>query len=106
MFDKGALDATCDKGALDTTCDKGALDTTCDNGALDTTCDKGALDATCDKGALDTTCDKVFQWLATGWWFSPSTLVSSTNKTDRQDITEILLKVALNTITPTLISWY
>ena len=28
-------------------------------------------------------------------WFSP---VSSTNKTDRHDITEILLKVALNTI--------
>jgi hypothetical protein len=32
-------------------------------------------------------------------WFSPGTLVSSTNKTDRHDITEILLKVALNTIT-------
>ena len=31
----------------------------------------------------------------TGWWFSP---VSSTNKTDRHDITEILLKVALNII--------
>jgi len=27
--------------------------------------------------------------------------VSSTNKTDHQDITELLLKVALNTITPT-----
>ena len=47
-------------------------------------------------GVLDTTlCDKVCQWLATGLWFS---LVSSTNKTDRHDITEILLKVALNTI--------
>jgi hypothetical protein len=32
------------------------------------------------------------------WWFSPGTLVSSTNKTDCYDITEILLKVALNTI--------
>jgi hypothetical protein len=32
-------------------------------------------------------------------WFSPDTLVFSTNKTDRYDITEILLKVALNTIT-------
>ena len=32
----------------------------------------------------------------TGWWFSP---ISSINKTDRHDITEILLKVALNTIT-------
>ena len=31
-------------------------------------------------------------------WFSPDTQVSSTNKTDRHDITEILLKVALNTI--------
>jgi hypothetical protein len=30
-----------------------------------------------------------------GQWFSPGTLVSSTNKTDRHDITEILLKVAL-----------
>jgi hypothetical protein len=33
-----------------------------------------------------------------GQWSSLSTLVSSINKTDRQDITEILLKVALNTI--------
>jgi len=39
--------------------------------------------------------------LATGWWFSPGTPVSSTNKTDRHDITEMLLKVALNTITQT-----
>jgi hypothetical protein len=47
-------------------------------------------------GVLDTTlCDKVCQWLATGWWFSPDTPVSSTNKTDRH---VILLKVALNTI--------
>jgi hypothetical protein len=30
----------------------------------------------------------------------PGTLVSSTNKTNRHDITEKLLKVALNTITP------
>jgi hypothetical protein len=29
-------------------------------------------------------------------WLSPSTLVSSTNKTDRYDIAEVLLKVALN----------
>jgi hypothetical protein len=34
-------------------------------------------------------------------WFSPGTPVSSTNKTDRPDITEILLKVALNTIDQT-----
>ena len=32
-----------------------------------------------------------------GQWFSPGTLVSSTNKIDHYDITEILLKVALNT---------
>jgi hypothetical protein len=31
----------------------------------------------------------------------PGPLVSSTNKTDRHDITEILLKMALNTIKPT-----
>ena len=47
---------------------------------------------------LDATlCD--CQWLVAGQWFS---LVSSTNQTDHQDITEILLKVALNTITLTL----
>ena len=34
-------------------------------------------------------------------WFSPGTPVSSTNKTDHHDITEILLKVALNTINHT-----
>jgi hypothetical protein len=34
--------------------------------------------------------------LETGWWFSP---VSSINKTDRDDIAEILLNVALNAIT-------
>ena len=55
------------------------------------------------RDVLDTTlCDKVSQWLVAGWWFSPGTLVSSTNKTDRHDITELLLKVALNTITLTL----
>jgi hypothetical protein len=41
---------------------------------------------------------KFVQWLATGPLFSPGTLVSSTNKTDCHDITEIMLKVALNTI--------
>jgi hypothetical protein len=49
-------------------------------------------------GVLVTTlCDKVWKWLATGRWFSP---VSSSNKTDCHDITEILLKVTLNIITP------
>jgi hypothetical protein len=43
-------------------------------------------------------CDKVCQCLATCQWFSQSTPVSSTNKTDRYDITEVLLNVKLNTI--------
>ena len=47
-------------------------------------------------GVLDTTlCDKVCQWLAAGQWFSLGTPVSSTNKTDHHDKSEILLKVAL-----------
>ena len=46
---------------------------------------------------LETTlCDKVCQWLETG------TPVSCTNKTDRYDIAEILLKVSLNTIILTI----
>jgi hypothetical protein len=50
-------------------------------------------------GVLDKTlCDQVCQWLAADLWFSPGTSVSSTNKTDRHNITEILLKVALNPI--------
>jgi hypothetical protein len=36
----------------------------------------------------------------TGRWFSPGPPVSSTNKTDHHDITEILLKAALDTIKP------
>jgi hypothetical protein len=38
--------------------------------------------------------DKVYQLLAHGWWFSPG---SSTTKTGRHDIAEIVLKAALNT---------
>jgi hypothetical protein len=37
----------------------------------------------------------------TGQWFSLGPPVSSTNKTDCQDITKILLKVELNTIKQT-----
>jgi hypothetical protein len=45
------------------------------------------------RGVLDATlCDKVCQWFVTVRWFSPDTFVSSTNKTDRLDITKILLK--------------
>jgi hypothetical protein len=36
---------------------------------------------------------------AAGRWFSQGIPLSFTNKTDRQDITEILLNVELNTIT-------
>jgi hypothetical protein len=39
--------------------------------------------------------DNVYQLLAHGRWFSPSTPASSTTKTGRHDIGEILLKVAL-----------
>jgi hypothetical protein len=35
--------------------------------------------------------------LAHGRWFSPGSLASSTTKTGRHEIAEILLKVALNT---------
>ena len=44
-------------------------------------------------------CDKVCKWLAAGRWYCPVSI----NKTDGHvhDITEILLKVALNTITLT-----
>ena len=56
-------------------------------------------------GVLDATSyDKAYQWLATGRWFSLNTPASSTNKTDHHEKTEILVKVALNTITLNLIS--
>ena len=41
------------------------------------------------------------QWLAAGRCFFPGTPVSSTNETERHEITEIFLKVALNTSTLT-----
>jgi hypothetical protein len=53
-----------------------------------------------------TLCDKVCQWLVTGRWFSPGTPVSSINKTNRHDLTDILLKVVLNTKNQTSVkSW-
>jgi len=52
------------------------------------------------RSVLNTTlCDKVCQWLATCLWYFTGTPDSSTQTTDRHDITEILLKVVLNTIT-------
>ena len=41
-----------------------------------------------------------------GQWFSPGTSVSSKNKTDRHELTEILLKMTLSAITLTLILCY
>jgi hypothetical protein len=41
--------------------------------------------------------DKVYQLVAHGRWFSQGTPASSTTKTGRLDIAEILLKVALST---------
>ena len=46
---------------------------------------------------LAATRDTVYQLLAQGRWFSPGTPASSTTKTGRHDIAEILLKVALST---------
>jgi hypothetical protein len=42
--------------------------------------------------------DKAYQLLAHGRWFLSGTPVSSTTKTGRHDIAEILLKVTLNTM--------
>ena len=57
-------------------------------------------------GVLDTTlCDKVCQRLSADRWISPSTPVSPTNKTDRHDITDIQLKVALNTMNQSIASF-
>jgi hypothetical protein len=47
---------------------------------------------------MKTSVYKVCQWLAMGRLISSGTPFSSTTKTDRHDVTEILLKVALNTI--------
>jgi len=40
--------------------------------------------------------DKVYQLLSHGWWLSLGTPASSTTKTGRHDIIQILLKVASN----------
>jgi hypothetical protein len=44
---------------------------------------------------LAAACDKDYQLLDQGRWFSPGTPASSTTKTVRHDIAEIVLKVAL-----------
>jgi hypothetical protein len=43
----------------------------------------------------------IYELWQAGQWFSLGTPVSTTNKTDRHDKTEILLKVQLNTTTLT-----
>jgi hypothetical protein len=43
---------------------------------------------------------------AHGRWFSPGTSASSTTKTGRHDIAEILLKVALNTKNQIIIKYF
>jgi len=45
-------------------------------------------------------CDEVCQLPVADWWFSPSTTVTSTNKTDKIVLTDILLKITLNTNKP------
>jgi hypothetical protein len=53
---------------------------------------------TCGCGTrLAAASDKVYQLLAHGRWFSPGTPSSSTTKTGRQYIAEILMKVTLKT---------
>ena len=51
------------------------------------------------RGVLDTT---LCQWFPTGRWFSLGTPGSSTNKTDRRDITDISLSVVLSITSSTL----
>ena len=46
---------------------------------------------------LEAASDKFYHLLVHGRWFSPGTPASSTTKTGRHDIAEILLKVALST---------
>ena len=58
------------------------------------------------KARCTTLRDIVCHWLAKRRWFSPDLPVSSTNKTDRHDITEILLKVALITTQQTNKQYY
>ena len=47
---------------------------------------------------LATTSDKVYQLLDHGRWFSLGTPASSTTKTGRHDVAEILVKVAFSVI--------
>jgi hypothetical protein len=69
---------------------------TCSDNLLCTTWYNGIWLINLWRCVLGTTlCDNVCQWLVACRWLS---LISSTNKTDRHDVTEILLKITLNTI--------
>ena len=56
-----------------------------------------------DKPTFITASEFLWPLSCIGWslWHCDRSVVSSTSKTDRHDITEILLKVALNTINQT-----
>ena len=62
-----------------------------------TTSESSESESICDT----TLCAKVCPWFVTDRWVSPGTLVYSIIKTDRHDIAEILLNMALNTISQT-----
>jgi hypothetical protein len=50
--------------------------------------------------------DKVHQWLMTCQWFSPSTPVPSTNKSDCNNITGMMLNETLSSYLPQNIFYY
>jgi hypothetical protein len=54
------------------------------------------FDFCCFNSILATASDKVYQLFSHGWRFSLGTSASSTTKTGRHDIAEILLKVVLS----------
>jgi hypothetical protein len=54
----------------------------------------GTIEKRCTR--LSAASDKVYQLFSHGRWFSPDTPASSTTKTGRHDIAEILLKVTFN----------
>jgi hypothetical protein len=53
---------------------------------------------TCDISQKNLNAWTINLWLVTDRWFSAGTPISTTNKTDHHDITEISLKVVLSTI--------
>ena len=64
------------------------------------------LELHCEVYSIQLNVKKNADMLAAGRWFSPDTLASYTDKTDHDDIAEILLKVALKTINTTHTKMY